>query len=86
MSGAPYGYRSIRKTDEAPASYRVIDAEARVVQRVYEMFTVEGLSMGEITRRLNAEGIPTRKRSSRWERSVVWAWLARISHQGVSPG
>ena len=77
LSGAPYGYRYVRKTDEAPASYRVIDAEARVVQRVYGMYTVEGLSMGEITRWLNAEGIPTRKQSSRWERSVVWAWLAQ---------
>jgi site-specific DNA recombinase len=70
LSGAPYGYRYIRKTDEAPASYMVIDAEARVVQRVYEMYTVEGLSMGEIARRLNAEGIPTRSKapagSARW--------------------
>lgn len=75
LSGAPYGYRYIRKTDEAPASYVVVDAEARVVQRVYEMYTAEALSIGEITRRLNAEGIPTRKHSARWERSVVWAML-----------
>src|SRR3970282_1856547 len=75
LSGAPYGYRYIRKTDEAPASYAVIDAEARVVQHVYEMYTVQGLSMGEIARRLNVEGIPTRKQSARWERSVVWAML-----------
>src|SRR5438552_1284162 len=47
LSGAPYGYRYIRKTDEAPASYVVIDTEAGVVQRVYEMYTVQGLSMGE---------------------------------------
>src|SRR5580704_9647784 len=47
LSGAPYGYRYIRKTDEAPASYVVIDVEARVVQRVYEMYTTDGLSMGE---------------------------------------
>jgi site-specific DNA recombinase len=64
LSGAPYGYRYIRKTDEALAAYQVIDAEASVVQRVYEMYTVAGLSMGEITRWLNAEGIPTRKQSS----------------------
>src|SRR6266478_6504169 len=32
MSGAPYGYRYIRKTDEAPAAYAVIEAEARVVR------------------------------------------------------
>ena len=84
LSGAPYGYRYIRKTDEAPASYLVIDVEARVVQRVYQMYTVEGLSMGEITRRLNAEGIPTRKQSSRWERSVVWAMLRNPAYRGAA--
>jgi site-specific DNA recombinase len=61
LSNAPYGYRYIRKTDEAPAAYVVDEGEARVVRRVYEMYTVEGLSIGEITRRINAEGIPTRK-------------------------
>src|ERR1700726_5064332 len=62
-SGAPYGYRYIRKTDEAPAAYIVDEAEARVVRRIYDMYTVEGLSIGEITRRLNREGVPTRKAS-----------------------
>ena len=37
MSGSPYGYRYVRKTDEAPAAYIVDEAEARVVQRVYDM-------------------------------------------------
>ena len=84
LSGAPYGYRYIRKTDETLASYRVIDTEARVVQRVYEMYTVDGLSMGEITRRLNAESIPTRKQSARWERSVVWAMLRNPAYRGAA--
>jgi site-specific DNA recombinase len=35
MSGAPYGYRYVRKTDEAPAAYALLEAEARVVQRIY---------------------------------------------------
>src|SRR6202158_56406 len=84
MSGAPYGYCYIRKTDDAPASYAVIEAEARVVQRVYEMYTVEGLSIGAITRRLNDEDIPTRKRCARWERSVVWAVLRNSAYRGVA--
>ena len=84
MSGAPYGYRYIRKTDEAPAAYAVLDAEARVVERIYEMYTVEGLSIGEITRRINAEGIPTRKASARWERSTVWAVLRNSAYRGVA--
>ncbi len=84
MSGAPYGYRYVRKSDEAPASYAVIDAEAQVVQRVYELYTVTGLSIGAITRQLNTEGVPTRKRSPRWERSVVWAMLRNSAYRGVA--
>jgi site-specific DNA recombinase len=84
MSGAPYGYCYIRKTDEAPAAYTVLETEARVVRRVYEMYTVEGLSIGEITRRINAEGIPTRKASARWERSTVWAVLRNSAYRGVA--
>src|SRR6202163_3469992 len=84
LSGAPYGYRYIRKADQAPASYVVIDAEARVVQRVYEMYTVDGLSIGAIARRLNVEGILTRKQSARWERSVVWAMLRNPAYRGAA--
>src|SRR6516165_4177420 len=83
MSGAPYGYHYLRKTDEAPAAYVVDQAEAQVVRRVYEMYTVEGLSIGEITRRLNREGVPTRK-ASRWERSVVWGMLRNPAYRGVA--
>jgi site-specific DNA recombinase len=84
MSGAPYGYRYIRKTDETPAAYAVLEAEARVVQRIYEMYTVAGLSIGEITRQINAEGVPTRKASARWERSTVWAVLRNSAYRGVA--
>jgi site-specific DNA recombinase len=80
MSNAPYGYRYIRKSDETPAAYIVDEAEADVVRRVYEMYTGQGLSIGEITRRLNTESIPTRK-SARWERSVVWAVLRNPAYR-----
>ena len=45
---------------------------------------MQGLSIGEITRRLNAEGIPTRKASARWERLTVWAVLRNPAYRGVA--
>ena len=83
MSGAPYGYRYIRKKEEALAAYTIKETEASVVRRVYEMYTVEGLSIAEITRRLNREGIPPR-RAGRWERSVVWGMLRNPAYRGVA--
>jgi len=83
MSGAPYGYRYIRKTDEMPAAYVVDEAEARVVRRVYQMYTIEGQSIAEITRQLNSEGVSAR-RASRWERSVVWGVLRNPAYRGVA--
>ena len=84
LCGAPYGYRYIRKSDHAPASYAIIDAEAAVVRTVYEHYTARGLSIRAITRLLNDEGVPTRKRISRWERSTVWAMLRNPAYKGTA--
>jgi site-specific DNA recombinase len=84
LSGAPFGYRYIRKSDEAPASYTVIEAEARVVQHVYELYTVTGQSIGAITRALNDQGVATRKPGARWERSMIWAMLRNPAYRGLA--
>ena len=83
LSNAPYGYHYVRKSDETPAAFLVDEAEARVVRRVYEMYTVDGFSIGEIARWLNAQGIPARK-ASRWERSVIWAMLRNPAYRGIA--
>jgi site-specific DNA recombinase len=84
LSGAPYGYRYVRKSDETAAYYQIIEAEAEVVRLVYERYTVERLSIGALTRWLNAQGVPTRKRTSRWERSTVWAMLRNPAYRGTA--
>src|SRR5262249_43256506 len=84
LSGAPYGYRYIRKSEDAPASYAVIESEARVVREGYAHYTATGGSIGAITRWLNAGGGPTRKAGTRWERSTVWAILRNPSDKGTA--
>ena len=82
LSGAPFGYRYIRKTDHAAAYYQVDEEQARIVRRIFELYSVEGLSIGAIARRLNEQAVPTCKRRSRWERSTVWGMLRNPAYKG----
>jgi site-specific DNA recombinase len=82
LSGAPYGYRYVRKSDTAAAYYEVIDSEAAVVRRVYQAYTQQGLSINAIARLLNEEQIPTRTGTARWERSTVWGMLRNPAYRG----
>jgi site-specific DNA recombinase len=84
LSGAPYGYRYVRKSDDAAARYDIIDAEAAIVRMVYQSYIGAGLSIGAITRLLNERGVPTRKQISRWERSTVWAMLRNPAYKGTA--
>ncbi len=82
LSGAPFGYHFIRKTDHAAAYYEIDEEQARVVRRVFELYSVEGLSIGAIARMLNEKAIPTCKRRGRWERSTVWGMLRNPAYKG----
>jgi len=84
LSGAPYGYRYVRKSDDRAAYYEIIEAEADVVRMAYDRYVTQGLSIGAITRLLNEQGVPTRKQTSRWERSTVWAMLRNPAYKGAA--
>ena len=68
LSGAPYGYRYMRKTDTSAAYYEVMESEAGVVRMVFEMYTQRQLSINDIARSLNKRGISTRTGKPHWER------------------
>jgi site-specific DNA recombinase len=82
LSSAPYGYRYVKKTETTASYYEIIEQEAEVVRKVYELYTEAGLSIGAIARWLNDHGIPTRKKISRWERSTIWAMLRNPAYVG----
>jgi site-specific DNA recombinase len=82
LSGAPYGYRYVKKTDTSAAYYEVLEKEIEVVRKVYHLYTENGLSINAIARWLNDHGIPTRKGTSLWERSTIWAMLRNPAYIG----
>ena len=84
LSGAPYGYRYVRKNDTSAAFYEVIEAEAKVVRMVFEIYTQQGLSINAIARLLNERQIATRTGKGRWERSTVWGMLRNPAYRGTA--
>jgi len=82
LSGAPYGYRYVRKTDTSAAYYEVRESEADVVRMVFAIYTQQRLSINAIARLLNERGISTRTGKTRWERSTVWGMLRNPAYQG----
>jgi len=71
LSGAPYGYLYIRKTDTEPSRYEILLDEARIVRQIFEWLVNEQQSIGEIVKTLNKEKIATRNGASHWDRSTV---------------
>src|SRR6266536_2485985 len=84
LSGAPYGYRYVRKSDTSAAFYEVIEAEARIVRMVFEIYTQQGLSINAIARLLNERQTATRTGKGRWERSTVWGMLRNPAYRGTA--
>ena len=82
LSGAPYGYLYVSKTESEPARYELLPGEARVVRQVFEWLVYEQTSIAEIVRRLNKQGVPTRRGATRWDRSTVWAMLHNPAYMG----
>jgi site-specific DNA recombinase len=82
MSGAPYGFSYIKKSDDAPASYRILLHEAKVVREMFSALVHDQKSIGQIVRDLNTQKVPTRRGALRWDRSTVWAILLNPAYMG----
>ncbi len=85
LTGAPYGYRYVTKQEgDGEARYQVLAEEAWVVRKIFEWVGQERCSIGEVCRRLRQEGVPTRKRKARWDRTTVWLMLKNPAYKGTA--
>ena len=85
LSGAPYGYRYVGKHEAGGgARYQVLAEEARVVRKIFEWVGQERCSIGEVCRRLQRDGVPTRTGKSAWDRSVIWSHLKNPAYKGTA--
>ena len=82
LSGAPSGYRYVRKTDLCGAAYEVLEGEAALVAEMFRRYADDGASIADLARWLTGQGVPTRTGKHRWDRSVVWAMLRNPAYAG----
>ena len=85
LSGAPYGYRYIScQEGSGQASYEIVLEQARVVRQIFEWVGRDRLSIGEVCRRLQKQGIPTKTGKAYWDRTTVWGVLKNPAYKGTA--
>ena len=82
LSGAPFGYRYVRRSDHAEARYEIVPHEAAIVAELFGRYADGGVAIGELTRWLSGLGVATRTGKPRWDRSVLWAMLRNPAYAG----
>jgi site-specific DNA recombinase len=85
LSGAPYGYRYVSCQEGAgQASYEIILEQAQVVRHIFEWVGQDRLSIGEVRRRLQEQGIPTKTGKVYWDRTTIWGILKNPAYKGMA--
>ena len=84
LSGAPFGYRYLRKSDHAGAAYEIVGHEATLVAELFGRYTDEAASIADLARWLTEQAVPTRTGKHRWDRSVIWAMLRNPAYAGAA--
>ncbi len=82
LSGAPYGYRYVRKSEDADARYEIVESEATVVRELFRLYIDEQQSIGGLVRWLYAQAIPTATGKAIWDRSTIWGMLRNPAYYG----
>lgn len=85
LGHAPYGYRYVSKREaDGEARFEIVAGEARVVQAMFTWVGVEGLSLGEVVRRLAEQGVATATGRPRWDRATVVGILRHPAYTGTA--
>jgi len=83
LGGAPYGYRYVpARLTGGQAAYEIVLEEARVVRQIFAWVGQERLSLRDVCRRLQNQGIPSATGKSWWNRSTLWSLLRNPAYQG----
>jgi site-specific DNA recombinase len=83
FSTAPYGYRYVSKQQSGgDPQLNVHLEEARVVRQVFQWIGVDRLSLAEVCRRLEKQGVSAPDGGNRWDRSSLYGMVQNPAYRG----
>ena len=82
LSGAPYGYRYVRKSEAGDARYEIVAPQAAAVRELFRRYVEEQESIGSLGRWASSCGLPSATGKAVWDRSVIWAILRNPAYCG----
>ena len=78
----PYGYRRMPRVGERPAHLEVFEHEAAVVRRIFDAYVREDISMRQIAKGLNRDGIRSPTGRAVWSVSTIGRILRNEAYIG----
>ena len=84
LSGAPYGYRYVKRTEHADAFYEIDELETPIVREIFERYVERRESIVQIGKALTKQGAPTRTGTPHWGSSTIWAILRNPAYIGLA--
>jgi site-specific DNA recombinase len=85
LAHAPYGYRYVTKRDGGgEARYDIVLEEARVVRELFAWVGVEGLTLGQVVRRLAEQQVPSPAGNPSWDRATIHGMLLQPAYTGTA--
>jgi DNA invertase Pin-like site-specific DNA recombinase len=82
LSGAPFGYRYVRKGPDTAARYEIVEYEARIVRELFRRYTEEQVSLRTLGKWLTQQAIPTAAGKHLWDHSTVRQLLRNPAYCG----
>lgn len=79
---APYGYRWVRRSENARARLEIEEYPAAVARTIYRLMVEEKRSIRAIAKSLSAEGVPTANGATQWQPTAVFRMVTNPVYKG----
>jgi len=83
LGRAPYGYHYVNKHEGGgEARFEIVSDEAHVVRQLFDWVGLERMTLSEVRRRLEKEGVQTQTGKKTWHRGTILGMLRNPAYKG----